>query len=145
MLIQSNLLILLTAHKFFEQLITFDQEGFKKSLSSEVQGEYDREKEGNQNQPVILNNVDQVIDAYSKSIFKATRSYNKLNVSYQTSDLQATIHYQVNEDKTDEEGFTERYQIDSTIVLGFSQKGDELKISRIWEQTSKNAVDLELT
>jgi hypothetical protein len=85
----------------------------------------------------------EVIQAYNEKFFNITRNCILHSTGIQICDLQAIFKCEVTESKQTEQGL-KKYKVLCHTQLDFTQEDEELKISKIWMDTTKTPLEVEV-
>lgn len=158
MAISNNTQSVLAAQLYVRQFVLLDEEGFKKTLSADVESFHASMKAGFQTDPLDSRGYDVVTKIYHDNFFAITSNFDLSKVSYEGFGPHAKIVCKIDEDKIRKDDYLDkfvqtRYHMVCKIQLDFEtdSKGTlkknaegNLIISKIWERTSKDFISLKI-
>ncbi len=110
------------------------------ALADEVSAVWARVESGLELQKTVTEGKDAVAEHFQNTFFAVTNNFDLLEAKYFAFGPQVTLKCVIDQDKIDPDQVQRRYHMICNIDLEFKEEGENLKIVKIWERTSKHLI-----
>ena len=131
---------LLMAQAYVINFLDLNEPWFIDALADEVSAVWARVEAGFELQKTETEGKVAVVENFHNNFFAVTSNFDLVETKYSGFGLHATSKCVIDQDKVDSDQIQRRYHMVCNIKLDFKEEGENLKIVKIWERTSKDLI-----
>lgn len=128
------------AQAYVTNFLALNEPWFIDALADEVSAVWARVEDGFELQKTETKGKAAVVEDFHNTFFAVTSNFDLVETRYSGFGPHATLNCVIDQDKIDSDQVQRRYHIVCNVKLDFKEEGENLKIVKIWERTSKDLI-----